>query len=122
VFLPQYSFFDPHFLQVIHFLLMILFEVCWGGVFLMMNAQRTEAALQLSHAALEENVAALETAIAEVSTLSGLLPICAHCKKIRNDQGYWTKLEHYLTDHTEAQFSHGLCPDCAQELYPDHLD
>jgi PAS domain-containing protein len=63
----------------------------------------------------------LEDALAEVKTLSGLLPICASCKKIRDDHGYWHQLEQFVTTHSGAQFSHGICPDCAHKLYPDLL-
>ena len=51
--------------------------------------------------------------------LSGLLPICASCKKIRDDKGYWNQIESYIHDHSEAEFSHGICPDCFKRLYPD---
>ncbi len=61
----------------------------------------------------------LEGALAEVNTLSGLLPICASCKKIRDDQGYWNQIESYIQAHSDAEFSHGICPDCAQRLYPE---
>jgi AmiR/NasT family two-component response regulator len=61
----------------------------------------------------------LEKALAEINTLRGILPICAHCKKIRDDKGYWNQIESYIHEHSEAQFSHGICPDCAKELYPD---
>ena len=61
----------------------------------------------------------LDEALASVKTLSGLLPICASCKRIRDDQGYWNKIELYLTAHTEAEFSHGVCPECFVRLYPD---
>jgi PAS domain S-box-containing protein len=60
----------------------------------------------------------LQDALAKVKTLSGLLPICASCKKIRDDRGYWTQVEVYIRDHSEARFSHGICPDCAAQLYP----
>jgi FixJ family two-component response regulator len=60
----------------------------------------------------------LRDALAKVKTLSGLLPICASCKKIRDDGGYWNQIEAYITKHSEAEFTHGLCPDCAQKLYP----
>jgi AmiR/NasT family two-component response regulator len=62
--------------------------------------------------------AELEKALAEVKALSGLLPICMSCKKIRDDQGDWHFLESYIAAHSEAEFSHGLCPDCAKKLYP----
>lgn len=64
----------------------------------------------------------LQAALASVKTLSGLLPICASCKKIRDDGGYWMQVERYLTEHTRAQFSHGLCPDCFTALYPEFVE
>jgi len=61
--------------------------------------------------------AVLEEALANVRTLSGLLPICASCKKIRDDGGYWSQIEEYVRDHSNADFSHSICPDCARRLY-----
>lgn len=61
----------------------------------------------------------LDQALANVKTLSGLLPICASCKRIRDDRGYWNQIESYLTRHTEADFSHGICPECVSRLYPE---
>lgn len=61
----------------------------------------------------------LKIALAEIKTLQGFIPICAKCKNIRDDKGYWNGIEDYISRHTEAQFSHGLCPACAEELYPD---
>jgi two-component system cell cycle sensor histidine kinase/response regulator CckA len=61
----------------------------------------------------------LQEAMAEVRTLTGMLPICASCKKIRDDKGYWTKIESYIRDHSEVEFSHSLCPECVEKLYPD---
>ena len=61
----------------------------------------------------------LEEALSQVKTLSGMLPICASCKKIRNDQGYWEQIEQYIGEHSEAVFTHGICPDCVKRLYPD---
>jgi len=60
----------------------------------------------------------LSDALASVKMLSGLLPICANCKKIRDDRGYWVAVEVYIMAHTEARFSHGCCPECRQKLYP----
>jgi PAS domain S-box-containing protein len=60
----------------------------------------------------------LQQAITEVKKLSGMLPICSSCKKIRDDQGYWTQIESYIRDHSEAEFSHSICPECAKKLYP----
>jgi PAS domain S-box-containing protein len=67
----------------------------------------------------EQLIAELQKAILKVQTLRGLLPICASCKSIRDDKGYWNKLEAFISEHSEAQFSHGICPECAKKLYPD---
>jgi len=61
----------------------------------------------------------LLNAIEEIKTLSGLLPICSSCKNIRDDKGYWTRIESYIEQHSNAEFSHGICPKCAKELYPE---
>ena len=66
-----------------------------------------------------EDITSLKKALADVKTLSGLLPICSHCKKIRDDKGYWTQIESYIHENSEATFSHGICQDCAKKLYPD---
>jgi AmiR/NasT family two-component response regulator len=62
--------------------------------------------------------AELQDALAQVKTLSGLLPMCASCKKVRDDEGYWHQVEVYIRDHSEVNFTHGICPDCAGRLYP----
>jgi hypothetical protein len=69
----------------------------------------------------EKVIRDLNKALSEVKTLSGLLPICMHCKKIRDDKGYWTQLESYIHNHSDAQFSHGICKECAEKYYP-HMD
>jgi PAS domain S-box-containing protein len=68
----------------------------------------------------ERLIRELEEALAKVKTLKGLLPICPSCKKIRDDQGYWHQVEIYIRDHSEAEFSHNICPDCLERLYPGH--
>lgn len=83
------------------------------------EARRIDAALRATVAENEALVVELRAALQKVKTLSGFLPICMHCKKIRDDKGYWERLEEYLTAHTEATLSHGLCPDCAEEHYGD---
>jgi Ca2+/Na+ antiporter len=60
-----------------------------------------------------------EKAIQEVRVLRGFLPICSSCKKIRDDRGYWTQIEGYIKEHSEAEFTHSICPECAEKLYPD---
>lgn len=67
----------------------------------------------------ERLIADLQDALANVKRLRGLLPICASCKKIRDDQGYWHQVEHYMRDHAEVEFSHGICPQCVAKLYPE---
>lgn len=78
--------------------------------------ERKEAQLQR-----ETLMASLQEALASVKTLSGLLPICAGCKKIRDEQGSWSQVEVYVARRTDAQFSHGMCPDCLRKYYPDHI-
>lgn len=67
----------------------------------------------------ERLIQSLQDALSQVKTLRGLLPICASCKKIRDDSGYWRQVEDYVHEHSEADFSHGICPDCMRKLYPD---
>ena len=66
----------------------------------------------------EHLIKELGVALANVKQLTGLLPICMHCKKIRDDKGYWKQIETYISEHSEAEFSHGLCPDCRKKYYP----
>jgi len=69
----------------------------------------------------EELIIKLENALKEIRSLKGIIPLCSCCKKIRDDKGYWTQLEEYLLEHSDAEVSHGLCPDCMKRLYPDFL-
>ncbi len=69
----------------------------------------------------ENLIAELRAALAKVKTLSSLLPICSHCKKIRNDESYWQQLESYICQHSGTQFSHGICPECLKKYYPEFL-
>ena len=62
----------------------------------------------------------IETAMAKIKVLSGIIPICASCKKIRDDAGYWQQVEEYISRHSEAEFSHGICNECIKKLYPDY--
>ena len=76
---------------------------------------------QLQYTEILDKNLKLEKAINKVKKLSGLLPICASCKKIRNDKGYWEQIESYIRDHSDAEFSHGICPDCFTKLYGDDI-
>jgi len=69
----------------------------------------------------EKLIGELKSALSKIKTLSGLLPICSSCKKIRDDKGYWQQVEVYIRDHSEVDFSHSLCPDCARKLYPEYF-
>lgn len=77
------------------------------------------AALKQAEEEKERLIRDLQDALAKVKTLRGLLPICYSCKQIRDDKGYWNQLETYVRDHSEAEFTHGICPACAERLYPD---
>ena len=70
----------------------------------------------------EDLIRGLQEALTEVKVLSGLLPICANCKKIRDDTGYWTQIEQYLHEHSGTRFSHGICPDCLRTFYPEFAE
>lgn len=70
-------------------------------------------------AQLAAKIDELQEALDRVKTLQGILPICMHCKSIRDDEGYWQRVESYVETHSDALFSHGLCPDCLTKLYPD---
>jgi len=69
----------------------------------------------------EKLIAQLQEALDKVRVLSGFLPICASCKAIRDDKGYWKQIESYISEHSEAEFSHSLCPKCAKKLYPEFV-
>jgi PAS domain S-box-containing protein len=69
----------------------------------------------------ERLIKELQDAAADIKILSGLVPICSSCKKIRDDKGYWTQLEGYIQEHSQAKFSHGVCPDCMKKLYPNFV-
>ena len=68
----------------------------------------------------EKLIAELQDALSQVQTLRGLVPICASCKKIRDDEGFWHQVEVYVRDRSLAEFSHAICPECMQELYPEY--
>jgi CheY-like chemotaxis protein len=72
-----------------------------------------------THISFSQTLADLKAALAQVRTLRGMLPICSNCKKIRDDKGYWNQLETYLSNHSEAVFSHGICPECLKKYYPE---
>ncbi len=90
-----------------------------GNVVGAIESVRDITAMKRAEIDRERLIAELQEALANVQTLSGLLPICASCRKIRDDKGYWDQIESYIKRHTEVRFSHGLCPECAEKLYGD---
>ena len=70
---------------------------------------------------LADKIAELGRALSQIKTLRGIVPICANCKKIRNDAGYWQQVEVFVHNHTEADFTHGICPECMEVLYPEFV-
>lgn len=81
---------------------------------------RNQLALRQKQRELELNNRELQAALNQIKTLHGILPICSFCKQIRNDQGAWQRLEEYIQHHSEAEFSHSICPKCAKEHYPEY--
>lgn len=116
---PTQGIFDGGSVNLTVAVTVLLYEMGWGFMFLMMNSQRLESELRGSQGELQGAVDRLEKARSEVKVLAGLLPICASCKSIRDDKGYWTQIEAYIATHSEARFSHGVCPSCMTSLYPD---
>ena len=86
--------------------------------FILLTTERVAALLAGARADLESRVKQLEQALAEVKTLRGLLPVCASCKRIREEDGTWTQIEVYIRDRSDAEFSHGLCPECVPKYFP----
>jgi uncharacterized paraquat-inducible protein A len=95
-------------LQAVTFILSIAGQVFSATGLISLNTQRLEKDLALAER--------------EVTLLSGLLPICANCKRIRDDHGDWQQVEVYISKHSQAEFSHGICPQCLQNLYPEISD
>lgn len=95
----------------------IYFIVCAMVIYFSERMRRALARERAAAAEHERLAAELQQALSEVKTLSGMLPICSYCKKIRDDKGYWTKLEKYLNQHAGADFTHSVCPDCADAQF-----
>jgi PAS domain S-box-containing protein len=90
-----------------------------GNIIGLIGIGRDITARKIAENDRERLIGELQQALNDIKTLSGLVPICANCKKIRDDQGYWTQLEAYIQDRSDARFSHSICPDCATKLYPE---
>jgi hypothetical protein len=102
----------------------VIFGLAIALLFLIVRFSARERARVRALASANEGLvtlnAELSTALAEVKTLSGLIPICANCKRIRDDRGYWSQVESYLERHSDARFSHSICQSCGPELYGDY--
>ena len=81
---------------------------------------RNHLQFKLQRDLLKARTVELEKALAKIKVLSGIIPICSSCKKIRDDAGYWQQVEGYISEHSDAEFSHGICNDCLKSLYPDY--
>ena len=93
-----------------------------GGVLLERRRSQlvqTNISLEKGIAEREELIKQLQEANSQIKTLSGIIPICTYCKEIRDDKGYWNRLEKFISEHSTAQFSHGICPKCMKEKHPD---
>lgn len=92
--------------------LLLMMSAMGGQIGLFLSRRRAEAER-------ERLVTELKNALANIKTLHGLLPICATCKKVRDDSGYWNRIEDYVRERSGAEFTHGICPDCARKMHPD---
>jgi len=106
----------PHFYET-----RLFYVACAAGLLLAFFLLYTLRVRQLNR---RERIleARIEEALGKIKVISGLLPICASCKKIRDDQGYWNKIETYIREHSTAEFSHGICPECMKNIYPEYYD
>jgi len=102
------------------FIFLMVLQMIITVSFIMLNTERFNMELLAAEASVRVGLEKLEKALAEVKSLEGILPICANCKKIRDDRGDWVPIEAYLRDRTDADFSHGICPVCAKKLYPEY--
>ena len=131
---PQ-SFYERYKLRIWVAVLFLIFQTF--AIFALtqniLKRKKAEASLQKARDDLEQRVierttelsesnAELQKALDEVKTLRGIIPICSNCKKIRDDQGFWKQIELYIMAHSEAEFSHGICQECAKKLYPEFVD
>jgi hypothetical protein len=105
--------------QSLYFLASVIFASLMPITVYVLHTERSTDALKKNTQQLAEEKRKLQTSLEEVKTLRGIIPICMHCKKIRNDGGFWEDVAVYIQNHSYADMSHGLCPDCMEKLYPD---
>jgi hypothetical protein len=112
---PTVGMLEPTFFHLLFYFAFIPFEICQGVGFLLLNTFRIDKERK-------ESAEQLATTQQELKLLSGLLPICSHCKKIRDEEGKWTAVETYIAKRSDANFSHGICEDCHKEHYSEFLE
>lgn len=91
-------------------------DVLWTGILYDITVRKKQ------EEEMKALISKLNNALEEIKTLKGIVPICSYCKKIIDDKGYWDNVEVYVSKHTEAQFSHGICPDCLKKHYPEFCE
>jgi YesN/AraC family two-component response regulator len=96
-------------------------EKLFSGLEKCVAAVNSEKAKQGFQEERDKLIARLQEAFSTIKTLHGILPICSSCKKIRDDKGSWTRIEAYISEHTDVEFSHGICSECTEKLYPDYF-
>ena len=109
---------------VISFVTIITYLICLGlpSFFAAIVWEGLKREQETLEDRVRERTRDLQSALDQIKELRGILPICSSCKKIRDDQGYWNQLESFISDHSNAEFSHGICPDCAVKLYPEYVN
>jgi len=107
----------PRFYQRAWFLAVVAAGIAFTGIGIGVGVHRVR--IRRLHASERELARRVDESLAHIKMLRGLLPICAWCKRVRDDEGYWTQMEAYVRDHSQAEFSHGLCPDCLRENFPE---
>lgn len=99
----------------------LFFAICLAILFYSRRMRLARERERAARAEKERLIEELQKALAQVKTLTGLFPICSYCKKIRDDKGYWNQIESYLREHSSANFTHSICPECAQHNYADFM-
>lgn len=107
-------------LMSVYFVLLLVSGVLLLGLFVIFDrASKSIAERKKDDAQREKLITSLQEALEEIKDLQGIIPICSFCKQIRDDKGYWQQVDHYIAEHSEAQFSHSVCPKCIKENYPE---
>lgn len=117
---PSGNTFESNYFQVIYHTATLVMEVALGLGLFMINGARLEAELNQANRELDAALKDLKAAMGEIKTLTGILPVCAHCKKIRDEEtNSWQRMEEYIANHSNAGFTHGICPECVSAYYPE---